>query len=333
MQRRSAFTLVELLVVIAIIGILVALLLPAVQAAREAGRRTQCTNNLHQLAIAAHNFHDVRSTFPAGVYQLSFASAPRYRGVSLFVKLLPYMEQGNLAEGWDEVDPINNTVGGRNSRTAAKLSSLICPSDVIPANPVETGSGRWYGITSYGGNGGSRSYDPQLATNDGMFSVIGPGSQAAPTLGPVRMADVLDGLSNTLLFGERSHFDPNHDSFAANVTAPNGQFINPMGTVGWWAPSGGRLAGGDVTMSAFAPINFRIPAPFSNGSSMVPPATNFNSYLYYNDRRMCAFGSLHPGGANFALADGSVRFVAQTISMPIYQAAAVRDDAQVVTWE
>ncbi|MCO6459600.1 MAG: DUF1559 domain-containing protein [Pirellulaceae bacterium] len=333
MRRRKAFTLIELLVVIAIIGILVALLLPAVQAAREAGRRAQCTNNLHQLALASHNFHDVHGTFPAGVYQLSFATAPRFRGVSLFVKLLPYMEQQNLAEGWDEADPLNNTVGESASRTATRLATLVCPSDVIPTNPIDTGSGRWYGLTSYGGNGGSRSYDPQLATNDGLFFVIGPGSQTAPTLKPVRMADVTDGLSNTLLFGERSHVDPNHDSFAANVTAPGGQFINPMRTVGWWAPSGGRLAAGDVTLSAFAPINFRVPAPFSSGGSMVPPATDYNSYRYYNDRRMCAFGSEHPGGANFALADGSVRFIAQTISMPMLQAAAVRDDAQVVTLE
>lgn len=333
MQRRTAFTLIELLVVIAIIGILVALLLPAVQAAREAGRRTQCTNNLHQLALAAHNFHDVRGTFPAGVHQLSFAAAPRYRGVSLFVKLLPYMEQGTLSDGWDEIDPLNNTVGGNASRTATKLPSLICPSDVIPINPIDTGSGRWYGLTSYGGNGGMRSYDPQLATNDGVFHVVGPGSQTAPTDQPVRMAEITDGLSNTLLFGERSHVDTNHDSYAANLTGPSGQFINAMRTVGWWAPSGGRLAAGDVTMSAFAPINYRIPAPLANGGSMIPPATNYNSYLYYNDRRMCAFGSLHPGGANFALADGSVRFIAQTIAMPVFQTAAVRHDGQVVTLE
>jgi prepilin-type processing-associated H-X9-DG protein len=208
---------------------------------------------------------------------------------------------------------------------------LICPSDIIPQNPIDTGSGRWYGITSYGGNGGTRSYDPQFATNDGIFYVIGPGSQTAPKDGPVRMPDILDGLSNTLLFGERSHFDPNHDSFAANVTAPGGQFINRIGTVGWWAPSGGRLAAGDVTLSAFAPINFRVPANFANGASMVPPATDYASYLYYNDRRMCAFGSLHPGGANFALADGSVRFISQTISFVTLQQAAVRHDSAVFT--
>jgi hypothetical protein len=201
---------------------------------------------------------------------------------------------------------------------------------VIPQNPINSGSNRWYGLTSYGGNGGSRSYDPQFATNDGIFFVIGPGSQTAPAAAPIKIADVLDGLSQTALFGERSHFDPNHDSFAANVSAPMGQFVNPMGGHGWWAASGGRLAGGDVTMSAYAPINFRTPANFSQGATMVPPATDSSSYLYYIDRRICAFGSLHPGGANFTLGDASTRFVAQTLNLPVLQRLCVRNDGQPV---
>ena len=333
MNRRVGFTLIELLVVIAIIGILVALLLPAVQAAREAGRRSRCQSQLHQLALAAHNFHDVNGSFPSGVHQLSFAAAPRYRGVSLFVKLLPYIEQTKLASGWDEVDPLTNTAGGAASRTATKLAVLVCPSDYIPSNPVDGGSGRFYGLTSYGGNGGSRSYDPQFATNDGIFFVIGPGSQTAPTGVPVEMSSVTDGLSNTFLFGERGHMDANHDTFAATITAPSGQFINRLGTVGWWAASGGRLAAGDVTMSAYAPINFRVPLDSSKGASMVPPATDYNSYLYYNDRRLCAFGSQHPTGANFALGDGSTRFVSDSLSQIMLQRFCVREDRRPVAFD
>jgi prepilin-type processing-associated H-X9-DG protein len=146
----------------------------------------------------------------------------------------------------------------------------------------------------------------------------------------VRISGVTDGLSNTILFGERSHFDPNHDSFAANLTPPSGQFLNPLGQVGWWANSGGRLAAGDVTLSAYARINYRVPAPFSEGADMVPPATDWNSYQYYYDRRICAFGSSHPGGAHFALADGSVRFIEDTISDLTLQRLCVRNDGQTV---
>ena len=333
MRHRPAFTLVDLLVVIAIIGTMVGLLLPAVQSARQSARRMQCSNHLKQLALAAHNFHDTRGAFPPGVEQLAFPTAPRFRGISLFARLLPYLEQGNLVDAWDEADPLNNTLGGINSRTATVLPILLCPSDVIPENPVRSGSDRWYGLTSYGGNGGSRSYDPQFATNDGIFHVIGPGSQTDPAGKPIRMADVTDGLSNTLLFGERSHVDRNHDSFAAQLTPPPGQFLNPMGTTGWWAPSGGRLAAGDVTLSAYAPINFRIPVDYERRELLVPPATDYNSYLYYNDRRISAFGSLHPGGANFALADGSVRFISESLPQGTLQALAVRSDGEVISFE
>jgi prepilin-type N-terminal cleavage/methylation domain-containing protein len=328
-MTRRAFTLVELLVVIAIIGVLVLLLLPAVQAARESSRRTRCTNQVRQLALAGHNFHDASGRFPAGVYQLSFAGAPRFRGVTLFVRLLPYLEQANLAQGWDEEDPLNNTIGGTSSKTATKLPVLMCPSDLVPQNPIDSGSGRVYGLTSYGGNGGSRSYGPQFATNDGNFFVIGPGSQTSPSGQAVRMPEVVDGLSNTILFGERSHTDKSHDSFAASVSAPSGQFINPLGTVGWWGSSGGRLAGGDVTMSAYAPINYRVPLPFGS-PGLVPPASDFNSYQFYNDRRMCAFGSSHPGGANFASADGSTKFLRDSLSLLDLQRLCVKDDGQTI---
>src|SRR5262245_60485350 len=164
-EAQRAFTLVELLVVIAIIGVLVALLLPAVQMAREAARRTQCLNQIRQLALSAHNFHDTNKNFPPGVYQLPFAAAPKFRGVTLFVKLMPYLEQANIVQGWDETDPLNNTVGGTSAKTAQKIKVLMCPSDFVKDNPIFTGT-LYYGLTSYGGNGGTRSYDPAQATND-----------------------------------------------------------------------------------------------------------------------------------------------------------------------
>ncbi len=252
---RRAFTLIELLVVIAIIAILIGLLLPAVQKVREAAGRVKCQNYLKQLALGAHNYHGVYEKFPPGVNQLSFAAAPKYRGVTLFIYLAPYLEQDNLTKDWNLTDPLVNTqlpAPGPTAKTATLIPILLCPSDVISGpNPVDSGSNRWYALSSYGGNGGARSYDPAAATNDGMFFVIGPGSQTAPTGQPVRVADVTDGLANTALFGERSHLDPNNDAAAAVVVPPSRQFVNPMGSVGWWANSGGQLAAGDVTMSAF----------------------------------------------------------------------------------
>jgi prepilin-type N-terminal cleavage/methylation domain-containing protein/prepilin-type processing-associated H-X9-DG protein len=329
MPGRKGFTLIELLVVIAIIAILIGLLLPAVQKVREAAARLSCANNLKQLGLAAHNYHGVNDKFPPGVFQLSFTAAPKFRGVTLFVYLLPYLEQDNLFRGWDMVNPLNNTVGGISSRTATVLKGLLCPSDTIGQNPV-VNNGLYYALTSYGGNGGTRSYDPQFASNDGIFFVIGPGSQTAPSGSPVCIANVTDGLSSTLLFGERSHFDPNHDSFVTALGGGSGQSLEPMGQVGWWAVSGGRLAAGDVTLSAFVPINYRVPQNYANGGSMSPPATDAASYAYYNDRRLCAFGSNHPGGANFCLADGSVRFIRESIPLTTLQALAVRNDGTVV---
>jgi prepilin-type N-terminal cleavage/methylation domain-containing protein/prepilin-type processing-associated H-X9-DG protein len=330
MSRRRGFTLIELLVVIAIIGILMALLLPAIQKVREAANRMKCASNLRQLAIAAHNYHGDYGKFPPGVHQMLFPSMPRFRGVSLFVYLLPYLEQGNLSRDWNLADPLANTVGGASSRTATVLTMLLCPSHQIPQNPINAGSGRWYGLTSYGGNGGTRSYDPQFATVDGIFHGTGPGSQPVANQMPVGIGQVQDGTSNTLLFGERSHSDPNHDSFAANLQPPSGSFINPMGGTGWWAPSGGRLAAGDVTLSAYARVNYRVPLDYANRARLVPPVNDYNSYLYYNDRRTCAYGSSHPGGANFALGDGSVRFLQDGLPEVTLQRLSARADGFVV---
>src|SRR5262249_26897150 len=268
--------------------------------------------------------HGTMERFPPGVNQLSFADAPRFRGVTLFVYLAPYLEQENLSKNWNLTDPLQNTVGGPASKTVVVLPILLCPSDVIPANRVDAGSGRWYSLTSYGGNGGSRSYDPQFAANDGIFFVIGPGSQTAPTGQPVKIGDVTDGLSNTALFGERSHLDPNNDTVAPTIVPPSGQFINPMGQVGWWANSGGRLAAGDVTMSAFAPLNYRVPAN---------PPTTYAAYFPLYELRVNAFGSQHTGGANFCLADGSVRFIRDSIDAVNLRRLCVRNDGEVLSVE
>jgi prepilin-type N-terminal cleavage/methylation domain-containing protein/prepilin-type processing-associated H-X9-DG protein len=308
MRNPRGFTLVELLVVIAIIGILVALLLPAVQAAREAARRIKCTNSLKQLGLASHSFHDSHREFPPGLDQIKVNQSPKYRGTSLFTFLLPHYEQGNLLADWDYDFPLNNTQGGEAARSATILSMLLCPSDQIRKNPTVI-DGRYYGVSSYGGNGGTRSTHPKKATCDGIFYTTGPASEPEPNQKPVKLSMVMDGTSQTILFGERNHFDRNFETFAAVG------WVDSLDLFGTWAAIGGRKNIADVTMSAYTVINYEIPFDYANLGSASPPASSASDFEVYEDRRESAFGSRHPGGANFALTDGSVRFLSETLPL------------------
>lgn len=320
---RRGFTLVELLVAIAIIGALVALLLPAVQAAREAARGTQCQNRLRQLALAAHHYHDTHAYFPPGVDQRDFALPPVYRGVSLFVYLLPFLEETARSAPWDRDDPLLNTTGGPDSRTAKVVVGFLCPSDTLPQSTTRTNQGWHYALTSYGGNGGTRSYFPQWATLDGMFHAVGRGAVPKANAHCPRLPDVTDGTVHTILFGERSHDDPNFESFA------EAGWCDRLSTWGWWAPSGGLKAIGHVTMSGHAPLNYRVPMSFAERASAVPPATDPQLLQYYFDLRMCAWGSNHPGGAYFAFADGSGRFLADVLPLELLQTMSTRAGREV----
>jgi prepilin-type N-terminal cleavage/methylation domain-containing protein/prepilin-type processing-associated H-X9-DG protein len=314
-RKRRGFTLVELLVVIAIIAVLIGLLLPAVQKVREAANRAQCLNNLKQIALAAHNYHGDHERFPTGARISVMVGDRPTGGTTLWVELLPYIEQDNLYKQWDYCDNRNNVVGGTNATQAQVIKILICPSDPLPQPVVQITAGLpppwsrgFYGMSSYGGNAGMRSFAlgpapnyPRM-TRDGIFFLDSC----------VRLTDVTDGTSNTFLFGERYHRDPQFD-LQHSVVWPGTAAIALLGRWGCVAGPGSMAS---VTLSTPVPINYR-----------VPPGGTFSTL----EDRHCAFGSGHPGGANFAFADGSVRFLSDRTSLPELQALCTRAGGEIVS--
>jgi prepilin-type N-terminal cleavage/methylation domain-containing protein/prepilin-type processing-associated H-X9-DG protein len=312
-RMRGGFSLIELLVVIAIIAVLIALILPAVQKVREAANRTSCLNNMKQIALAAHNYHDTFNMFPTGGHLSDFVGDRPTKGTTLWIQLFPYFEQDNLQKVWDPIDNRNNVKGGRNAITAQVIKILLCPSDALE-EPVSEftgiGTAYWswgfYGLSSYGGNAGKRSVFtggspnyPRM-TRDGIFWIDSR----------VRFAEISDGTSNTFLFGERYHHDPEYDRLHADlwpVSAP----VADWGRWGWVAGAGIMA---NVTLHSAAPINYQMPlgGDFSN-----------------LEDRAAAFGSGHVHGANFAFADGSVRFLSDSIALDTLQALSTRAGGEV----
>jgi prepilin-type N-terminal cleavage/methylation domain-containing protein/prepilin-type processing-associated H-X9-DG protein len=326
-RQRAAkgFTLVELLVVIAIIGVLVALLLPAVQAAREAARRSQCTNNLKQFGLGVANYVSAkRDTLPTGLTQLK---SP-YRGVSFWVYLLPYMEQQTIFSQWDFVNLAKNSATP-TSPAAALIPTMLCPSDqpeqtVVDFPSVPSGSTMnypgYYGITSYAGNHGSFSYYPNNIPKvesqpDGVLFLTGPGSVPFENQEAATLQQVTDGTSNTVLGGEKYNVDPAFDALPASNRS--GLLIHQWGQWGW---SGGFKGNGHVLRSAAEPINF-----------MASDCSSSSSGYSCQDRRLNGWGSGHPSGANLAFLDGSARFVSDSISTITLAAWSTRAGGEVVS--
>ncbi len=335
---RVGFTLIELLVVIAIIGILVGMLLPAVQSVREAARRTQCANNLRQIGLAAMNYEGAFKKFPPGFTQANLTGGPTspvntngFQGHSVFYYLLPFMEQTNLYDTFNNARPKLNIATTPDGLSAAVVPSYLCPSDLLPNTAVpfpETSTpSQWYGGVSYRANGGSRPIFATSSTNDGMFMCTGPGARkaaSAPVGIEVQIRDARDGTSNTLLFGEFYHRDPNFDTFTTAGWTSGSTML------GWsrWYPAGGDNGLGNLMGGAFAPINYRI--PFIHGGPGAP--TSQNAWFVFQDQRLSAFGSGHPGGANFVLVDGSTRFIPATMPQTVLSLYCQRADGNVNTY-
>jgi prepilin-type processing-associated H-X9-DG protein/prepilin-type N-terminal cleavage/methylation domain-containing protein len=313
-RHREAMTLIELLVVLTIIGVLLGLLLSAVQQVRSAAARLQCQNNLHQLALAAHGHHDARGNLPPGLVAVDDHIGRFAGGTNLWVELLPFLEQDNLHRRWDYRDYRHN-LGGPGATSAQVLPILLCPADPLPASvyhrqpgePVTWASG-YYALSSYGGNGGTRTYGGDVSdSRDGVFF----------TESRVRLTDIRDGTGTTFLFGERCHRDPEFDHLT-NALAPGAV---PLAGWGAWASACDPWESlADVLLSTPVPINYRVPPGLGDSDAGRDAAED----------RLCAFGSGHPGGANFAFADGSVRFVSDGIALGDLQALSTRAGGEVV---
>jgi len=287
--RLRGFTLIELLVVIAIIAILVSLLLPAVQQAREAARRTQCKNNLKQMALAVHNYHDVFNLFPGS----EVGGTGTLNRASMFVAILPYLEQANTFTLY------NPALGNASPVNQAAVSQLI-PAYLCPSAPLR----RQIPIPGCDANNRAPgTYAVCTGSGDpwGTLAAGNPhnGAIVSPPSGRTSMRDITDGTSNTLLIGEAAWNIPDY-----------------LFTSG---PCAGQVRWG-----------------FTYWSSPYPLATAFTTMAPFNAKRggsavLSRFRSEHIGGAQFALVDGSVRFVSENISQAILDATATRAGGEVLS--
>src|SRR5688572_14028849 len=283
---RCAFTLVELLVVIAIIGVLVALLLPAVQAAREAARRMQCTNNLKQLGLAVHNYHDTYKVFPPQMMNIDTNNDRRWGWGAV---TLPYIEQGALHEqlkpdGGKQIPTASTLING-SLLLQTRVATHLCPSDSStnvrlnqfhPSVAASNNSDNWYTKSNY------------VCNQQIMRYRAGFGGAC------FRMAEVSDGTTNTLLLGERRLSIPLPKRYPGSII---------------WGTAAGTGDSANVFHAAH-PIN--------------TPSNNADFDADANDTVRYRFGvsSAHPSGAVFAMTDGSVRFVSENI--PLNPAATAR---------
>lgn len=310
-SRRAGFTLVELLVVIAIIGILISMLLPAVQQVREAARRTQCANHERQMALACLNYESAHMHFPPGlnvplaadgggsgsiptwVTEIDKPKFPTKYG-SWLVWILPFIEQNNLYVQLDLNQREYANALGPDSPAAEVVPFYICPSDI--EEDTITFNDYHFGVNSYFGSAGIQGWFLSGLTRDGVLYY-----NSSTTFGGIS-----DGSSNTFLLGERYSNDPLYPTF--------------KDFRGWaWSSA---FSARDCIVGMLEPVNFKIPT----SEGMIT-----NSDFFWTDKKFNSFSSAHPGGANFALCDGSVHFVSDSTGLETLENLAIRNDGNVVS--
>ena len=296
-MRRAGFTLIELLVVIAIIAILIGLLLPAVQSVRGAAARAQCQNNLKQVALGLHAYHDANRQFPPG-YASGFDASGNDTGPGWgwAAHLLPHVEQDNLFRLLDLKQPIEAPAFAAARQTVVK--TYLCPSDTVPqlAFPVgpRSGSGALTATTC--------SVAP--ANFVGNFGVSEPGVDGDGVFfrnSAVRIADITDGTSSTLAVGERSF---RHAESA-------------------WV---GAVTGANQVPTPGSPL----PLQVNNASNFVLAHTGESTRGPAYPEEINHFTSLHRGGGNFAFADGHVASLGTSTSYAVYKALSTRSKGETI---
>jgi prepilin-type N-terminal cleavage/methylation domain-containing protein/prepilin-type processing-associated H-X9-DG protein len=283
-QRRCGFTLIELLVVIAIIAVLIGLLLPAIQQVREAANRAKCQNNLKQIGLAAHNYHDVNEVLPPD-YNTNSATFTNPGWINCpFIPLLPFLEQQGLyqmyfnwaianTELWIGYGPYNTP----DCPAVLPIPMLMCPSDNLPppgviyTNPAPSGLQSYEPLASY-------NLNDNILPNQSLISIT-------------------DGTSNTILYGEASDTDINYLSGWQNSGNWDGYSQYYYYACLFYIYQDLHVKSGNKQ------LNFTLP-PYSD---------SVDTFKLYSTRTTC-YGSGHPGGANFVFCDGSVHFISNAIN-------------------
>jgi prepilin-type N-terminal cleavage/methylation domain-containing protein/prepilin-type processing-associated H-X9-DG protein len=351
MERRG-FTLIELLVVISIIGVLIALLLPAVQAAREAARRAQCTNNLKQVGIALHNYHEVNDCFPPGNIQARRGdlSLVNNGAFSVHARLLGFTEQAPLYNAInfsvscanDSTQQLNTTV------TSTRLSLFLCPSDTPPTWNSIDGGGVACGNNYAACMGSSLEFsaDQSGGPPNGVFFYLGTTGR------PVGLAGISDGSSNTIAFGEWRVGDGNPNLFTvptdivsipslpAGLTRNTGTMAMPAGASGFTTFLNTCVSDLAVASDRSARVaslgeSWALALNgYTLGNALLPPNPRYPNCLLtggLENPGMLGMSSRHAGGANILLTDGSVRFLKESVSRVTVWSLGSRAQGEIVS--
>ncbi|MDR0609302.1 MAG: DUF1559 domain-containing protein [Planctomycetaceae bacterium] len=354
MSIKKAFTLVELLVVITIIGVLIAILLPAVQAAREVARRMQCTNHLKQLILASHNYHDVYDSLPggsSGPFSKNTSNPTRY---NITCSLLPFIEQSTVFEQLAEqslLKPNDEFSGVAGTAHAAKISIFLCPSD---GGPGWTKPDNYSGKINYKWNIG----DNAAGWNSNIKEFRGPFGKGIW----YNFSAITDGTSNTIFFSERAIFDASdlaapqtgarnvkigiqHNS--ASIAAPFSLVTQSFGTIKMFTSrpdclnkvSGGEYLASVTESNLFGHAGYMWTDgyfAFASFATITPPNSasclNRNSSSSGKDSAAIAPTSYHSGGVNGAFGDGSVRFITETIDAGTGNACVISGSSPFGIW-